>query len=67
MFNWLQTPQKTTTKAPPTPKIVPIKIPSSQKVELTKTPNEKLIEFLEKRELKAQADNLKKRCYIALS
>ena len=58
---------KTTTKAPPTPKIVPTKIPYSQKVELTKTPNEKLIEFLEKRELKAQADNLKKRCYIALS
>ncbi|MCC8370826.1 MAG: hypothetical protein LN566_05785 [Rickettsia endosymbiont of Stiretrus anchorago] len=60
MFNWLQTPQKTTTKAPPTPKIVQAKIPSSQKVELTKTPNEKLIEFLEKRELKTQANNLRK-------
>ncbi|MGI4752204.1 MAG: hypothetical protein ACRYE8_00550, partial [Janthinobacterium lividum] len=60
MFNWLQTPQKTTTKSPPTPKIVQAKIPSSQKVELIKTQNEKLIEFLEKRELKAQADNLKK-------
>lgn len=60
MFRWLQTPQKTTTKAPPTPKMVQAKIPSSQKVELTKTPNEKLIEFLEKQELKAQADNLKK-------
>ncbi|MGI4752495.1 MAG: hypothetical protein ACRYE8_02045, partial [Janthinobacterium lividum] len=60
MFNWLLTSQKTTTKAPPTPKIVPAKIPSSQKVELTKTPHENLIEFLEKRELKAQADNLKK-------
>ncbi|MCC8370771.1 MAG: ribonuclease inhibitor [Rickettsia endosymbiont of Stiretrus anchorago] len=60
MFSWLQTTQKTITKAPPTPKIVQTKIPSSQKVELIKTPHENLIEFLEERGLKAQADNLRK-------
>ncbi|HJD61989.1 MAG TPA: hypothetical protein LFV90_07795, partial [Rickettsia endosymbiont of Columbicola hoogstraali] len=47
-------------KVPPTPKMVQAKIPSSQKEELIETPNKKLIEFLEKQELKAQAGNLKK-------